>query len=245
MKTIHVLFAIRQRSVAESLRREMDDAERCTFNIVTSGSAAIASARQCPPDILVVDAVLEGVDGLGVIDCLREMLGDRMPRVIGGTMLPMGEKGFHRRGVSAVLRVPWQREELRGALLQQMEEIETRIDWDRAQHGYDRACALLRKLGMRSTLKGFDYLTWAAGLAYDNEARLFAVGRDLYAPIAQRFGATEAAVERLIRHAVESTMDSVGADGIYGFFGNTIDPTRGKPTNAQMIAMLVQRMRVM
>ena len=40
-------------------------------------------------------------------------------------------------------------------------------------------------------------------------------------------------------------MDSVGADGIYGFFGNTIDPTRGKPTNAQMIAMLVQRMRVM
>ena len=99
MKTIHVLFAIRQRSVAESLRREMDDAERCTFNIVTSGSAAIASARQCPPDILVVDAVLEGLDGLGVIDCLREMLGDRMPRVIGGTMLPMGEKGFHRRGV--------------------------------------------------------------------------------------------------------------------------------------------------
>ena len=88
-------------------------------------------------------------------------------------------------------------------------------------------------------------LAWAAGLAYDNEARLFAVGRDLYAPIAQRFGATEAAVERLIRHAVESTMDSVGADGIYGFFGNTIDPTRGKPTNAQMIAMLVQRMRVM
>ena len=34
------------------------------------------------------------------------------------------------------------------------------------------------------------------------EARLFAVGRSLYAPIAQRFGATEAAVERLIRHAV-------------------------------------------
>ena len=77
------------------------------------------------------------------------------------------------------------------------------------------------------------------------EARLFAVGRSLYAPIAQRFGATEAAVERLIRHAVESTIDSVGADGIYGFFGNTIDPTRGKPTNAQRIAMLVQRMRVM
>ena len=74
---------------------------------------------------------------------------------------------------------------------------------------------------------------------------MFAVGRRLYAPIAQCFGTTAQNVERLIRHAVESTIDSVGADGIYGFFGNTIDPTRGKPTNAQMIAMLVQRMRVM
>lgn len=244
MKTINVLFAVRQRAVAESLRRELDDAERCAFEIVTSGSAAIESARRCPPDILVVDAVLGEMDGLGVVDCLREMLGDRMPRVIGGTMLPMGERGFRRRGVSTVLRVPWQREELRGALLQQMEEIESRIDWDRAQHGHDRACALLEEMGMRRTLKGFAYLAWAAALAYDNEARLYAVGRSLYAPIAQRFSATEASVERLIRHAVESTIDSVGADGIYGFFGNTIDPTRGKPTNAQMIAMLVQRMRV-
>ena len=39
-------------------------------------------------------------------------------------------------------------------------------------------------------------------------------------------------------------MDAVGAHNVYGFFGNTIDPTRGKPTNAQMIGMLAQRMRV-
>ena len=244
MKTIHVLFAVRQRGVAEMLRREMDDAEHCAFEIVSNGSAAIEAARKCPPDILVVDAVLEGMDGLGVVDCLKGLLGDHMPRVIGGTMLAMGEEGFHRRGVSTVVHVPWRREELRSALLQQMEEIRTQIDWSRAEHGYHRACALLEELGMRSSLKGFAYLAWAAALAYDNESRLYAVGRSLYAPIAQRFGATESAVERLIRHAVESTIDSVGADGIYGFFGNTIDPTRGKPTNAQMIAMLAQRLRV-
>ena len=28
------------------------------------------------------------------------------------------------------------------------------------------------------------------------------------------------------------------------FFGNTIDPMRGKPTNAQMIGMLAQRMNI-
>jgi len=39
-------------------------------------------------------------------------------------------------------------------------------------------------------------------------------------------------------------MDSVRADALYAFFGNTIDPTRGKPTNAQMVAMLAQKVRI-
>ena len=54
----------------------------------------------------------------------------------------------------------------------------------------------------------------------------------------------EQAVERLIRHAVESVMDAFGVRRVYGFFGNSIDPIRGKPTNAEMIGMLAQYMRV-
>ena len=51
--------------------------------------------------------------------------------------------------------------------------------------------------------------------------------------------------QSLIRHAIERAADTVGERGIYAFFGNTIDPMRGKPTNAQMIAMLAQRVRCM
>ena len=39
-------------------------------------------------------------------------------------------------------------------------------------------------------------------------------------------------------------MDAAKAEDLYTFFGNTIDPMRGKPTNAQMIAMLAQKVRV-
>ena len=83
-----------------------------------------------------------------------------------------------------------------------------------------------------------------SGISASSEARMFAVGRRLYAPIAQCFGTTAQNVERLIRHAVESTMDASEARGVYGLFGNTLDPARGKPTNAQIVAMLVHRMRV-
>ena len=39
-------------------------------------------------------------------------------------------------------------------------------------------------------------------------------------------------------------MDNAKAEELYAFFGNTIDPARGKPTNAQMIGMLAQKVRV-
>ena len=241
---VNILCAVRDRRMAESLKRELDDGEHCTMQIVTDGRAVLSSSRQCAPDIVVIDAMLPGMDGLGVVDCLREMLGDRMPRVIGGSMMPFSDEGFRRRGARAVVHVPWQREELRDALMTQMNEIDHFIDWEAAHAPYQQACALLDAMGMHDQLKGFTYLAWASALAYENEARLFAVGKRLYQPIAERFGTTPQSVERLIRHAVESTMDAAAARGVYGLFGNTLDPARGKPTNAQIIGMLVQRMRV-
>lgn len=241
---VNILCAVRDRRVVQSLKRELDDGEYRMIQIVTDGRAALNSSRRFAPDILVIDAVLPGMDGLGVVDCLRELLGDRMPRVIGGSMMAFSDEGFRRRGAHAVVHVPWRREELLGALMTELDEIDHLIDWNAAQAPYRHACALLTAMGMHASLKGYAYLAWAAALAYENEARLFAVGRRLYQPVAQRFGATPQSVERLIRHAVESTMDAAEARGVYGLFGNTLDPARGKPTNAQIIGMLVQRMRV-
>lgn len=241
---VNILCAVRDRRVLRSLKQELDDGEHCTMQIVTDGRAVLSSSRRFAPDILVIDAVLPGMDGLGVVDCLHEMLGGRMPRIIGGSMMPFSDRGFRRRGAHAVVHVPWQREELHDALMTELDEIDHRIDWEAAQAPYRQACALLTAMGMHAELKGFVYLAWAAALAYENEARLFAVGRRLYGPVAQRFDTTPQSVERLIRHAVESTMDAAAARGVYGLFGNTLDPARGKPTNAQIIGMLVQRMRV-
>ena len=103
---------------------------------------------------------------------------------------------------------------------------------------------MLTQMGMHASLKGYAYLCKAAALAYESEARLFCIGREIYAPIAQEDHTTAANVERLIRHAIESTMSAARARGVYSLFGNTIDPAKGKPTNAQVIALLVQRMRV-
>ena len=244
MRKVNVLCAMRDVCMAQSLRRELDDAERCAVTIVGSGDAALRFAHQIAPDILVIDAVLPGMDGLGVVDCMRALLGSRMPHVIGGSTMGFADAGFLRRGADCVVTVPWQKLKLRCEIAQLMERIDRQVDWTRTRQDFERASEMLVRLGMRRGLRGFDYLAWAGALAFEREDRLYAIGERLYRPIAVHFDTTPQNVERLIRHAVESTMDAVGARGVYGFFGNTIDPTRGKPTNGQMIGMLAERMRV-
>lgn len=241
---IHVLCAMRDCRVIQQVMRDLDDAERCTFQIVGNGDAVLESVHGMIPDILVIDAVLPHMDGLGVIDQLNVLLGPRMPRVIGGSMMSFTDTGFVKRGVKRLVRVPWEKDQLYHAIEETMDEICGNVDWERAQESQKQAACLLEKMGMKSSLRGFSYLSWAGALAYDDESRLYAIGEKLYKPIAEYCGTTVQSVERLIRHAVECTLDSVGAYNVYSFFGNTIDPTRGKPTNAQMIGMLVQRMRV-
>ena len=241
---VHILCAVRDRWSLRSLITDMDDGETCIFDVVTTGAQVLEACQKAPPDILVIDAVLPGMDGLGVLECLRRDLGERMPRVIGGSRTPFSHEGFMRRGADKVIAMPCETDELKRAILHEMAKIEKHIDWDALYPAQQRAGMLLAQMGMHASLKGFTYLCCAAALASENEGRLFSVGKWVYGPIAEHFGTTRENVERLIRHAVESTMSAARARGVYSLFGNTIDPAKGKPTNAQVIALLVQRMRV-
>lgn len=243
MKT-QILCAMRESSTVIHMLRMLEDEQDCTCRVVQSGEAAWLGAKKHRPDILVIDAVLPLMDGLGAIDRLKEYYGMRMPRVIGGCMMPFAEEGFLRRGVTELVHVPWQEKELKAAILRELERVHDEVDWAVLDADCERAEELLSTMGMKKTLRGYEYLACTAALVLDDESRMEAVGDRLYKPVAEHFGTTEQTVERLIRHAVESVMDARGVRRIYGFFGNSIDPMRGKPTNAEMIGMLAQHMRM-
>ena len=76
MKT-HILCAMRDSSTLTHMLRMLEDEQECTCRVVRSGEAALLSAKKRRPDVLVIDAVLPLMDGLGVIDRLKEFYGER------------------------------------------------------------------------------------------------------------------------------------------------------------------------
>jgi two-component system response regulator MprA len=75
--TAHLLIADDDRAIRESLRRALE-LNGYEVTAVGDGVAALATARRRSSDVLVLDVMMPGVDGLGVCRVLRSD-GDRTP----------------------------------------------------------------------------------------------------------------------------------------------------------------------
>lgn len=60
----------------------------------------------------------------------------------------------------------------------------------------------------------------------------------LYPQLAAAFDTTAARVERAMRHLVEVTWTRGDVDVLNRYFGNTVSPDKGKPTNGEFIARI-------
>jgi two-component system response regulator (stage 0 sporulation protein A) len=101
------------------------------------------------------------------------------------------------------------------------------------------ATDLLVEMGVPGHLCGFDYIVAGARLIIRDPEMLRGITTDLYPSIADEHGTTPSRVERGIRHAIECMMDRVDIDAMEKYFGNSIDPEKGKPTNSEFIARVV------
>ena len=60
----------------------------------------------------------------------------------------------------------------------------------------------------------------------------------LYPQLAAAFDTTAARVERAMRHLVEVTWTRGDVDVLNRYFGNTVSPDKGKPTNGEFVARI-------
>lgn len=202
------------------------------------GKQAVLEALRLCPDLLILDAVLSGMDGGEALAALSRMPAP--PRVVYLT-----RTAFSPPEYTPDETCPYPCED--GALLETVWKAAERplpalaLPW--AEQRLAIAESLLNRLAVPSRLKGRRYMGVAAAALACSPAFGASYRERLYPYVAGQCETTPQAVERAIRTAVESAWLQGSLEGIQALFGLSVDAERGKPTNAEFLSMLAQHIR--
>ncbi len=91
--------------------------------------------------------------------------------------------------------------------------------------------------------KGYQYLLECTLLYIQASGKC--LYKNIFASVASNHSTTSAAVERSIRTAIEHTWRYGNITQIDKLFGNSIDPEKGKPSNAEFISMIAEQFKLL
>ena len=95
--------------------------------------------------------------------------------------------------------------------------------------------------GIPAHIKGYQYLRDSITLSVKDAEVINSVTKVLYPSIAKKYETTPSRVERAIRHAIEVAWSRGKMDTIDELFGYTVSTGKGKPTNSEFIALIVDK----
>lgn len=102
---------------------------------------------------------------------------------------------------------------------------------------------ILNELGVPCHILGYDYIITGVCELFGFPVSQGRVTKQLYPAIAKKHGTTAARAERAMRHAIELCVDRGDPEVLARYFGNTIDPNKGKPTNSEFLFQLYRIVR--
>ena len=237
-----VLLADANEEFRAMLQEAIEQAGEFTVAASTGdGREALRVIEERKPDLLLTDVALPGLDGLGLLQALKEREG-YVPKIIIVSAF-CGEKTMsdaEKLGVSYYLPKPCEP----GSLLERMRGIfESPSAPERKSYTLkNTVTSVIHEIGVPAHIKGYQYLREAIIIAVNDMEVINAVTKVLYPEVAKRFGTTPSRVERAIRHAIEVAWDRGDLETLQKYFGYTVSNTKGKPTNSEFIAMIADRL---
>ena len=212
------------------------------------GLETLNLVEKLEPNVLVMDSFLSRTDALGVLEGIRKR-GLRKPvtMILSAVSNPNLEKEMVRSGADYYLLKPVDV----SVLTERITQLTGWFRTARAQaepYSDDNMLILvsdiMHQLGVPAHIKGYQYLRESIMLTIHDSDMMSSVTKVLYPTVARKFKTTPSRVERAIRHAIEVAWDRGDVDVLSGYFGYTIQTSRGKPTNSEFIAMISDKLRL-
>ncbi len=204
------------------------------------GNQALQLVRDTKPDLLLLDLLLPGLDGLSI---LRRLEGEGRPQILAVSHFVSQDMVAEAGSLGAAMFVskPYNENAMMENLLQLAEKRSEQLH---APGLEELVTSIIHEVGVPAHIKGYQYVREAIMITVENMEVINSVTKVLYPEVAKRFHTTPSRVERAIRHAIEVAWDRGDLETLQRFFGYTVSNTKGKPTNSEFIAMISDRIRL-
>ena len=236
-----------------------DDME--VIEVASNGNEVLSTLRQREIDILLLDVVMPDLDGVSVLEELKENPTHyKRPRHIIMFTAFNQEKIMMRAaelGASYFIMKPFEINKI----VKIIRDINSRYDSVEVEkaHGGNMFTSrpvqkefdleseitnILHEMGVPAHIKGYLYLRESINMVYNDIELLGSITKVLYPDVAKKYKTTASRVERAIRHAIEVAWNRGNIEAISNIFGYTVSVTKSKPTNSEFIAMIADKLRL-
>ncbi len=256
MSKIKVIIADDNREFVKLLidfMKEQSDIE--IIGTANNGNEAVKIIEAEEPDVIILDIIMPYLDGLGVLEKLKEINYSKTPKII--MLTAFGHENVTQRavelGASYYILKPFDMELLLTRIKQVMSEADLEPNLSRVRKSLLLAnpnniefniTEIIHELGVPAHIKGYLYLRDAIIMVYNDIEILGAITKVLYPRVAEKHKTTPTRVERAIRHAIEVAWNRGNVEIIKSTFGYTINTSKTKPTNSEFIAMIADRLKI-
>lgn len=217
------------------------------------GNEALKLIEKAKPDIVLLDLVLSGMDGLQVLYEASHLSLDFWPTFIIMTCFNSEDamRTSAKLGASFYLLKPFSYDMLMERIRQSVKEHnhQPHVSHRPSQKTEcpdleTQVTKIILDVGIPAHIKGYQYLRTGIMMAISDQDVLSAITKVLYPGIAKKYHTTSSRVERAIRHAIEVAWDRGNIDTLQSLFGYSIKTSKGKPTNSEFIAMISDNLRL-
>ena len=233
-RRIKVLIADTDKDFCQLLSDSLAAVGLAVVGRAADGAAALELCERLRPDVLILDLVLPKLDGLAVIERLKDT--GAAPAVFVVSALYNDELVARCTDMGVRFFTPklCDVSELAEKILrygQRLRVLPEPCGW-RLE---DEIADILLELGVPAHVKGYHYLRRAIELAADDAAILGAMTKELYPSVAGAFSVTPQRVERDMRRAIEIAWRQCGPDARRIGLG-AVSSRTGRPSNGEFIA---------
>ncbi|MGN1386688.1 MAG: sporulation transcription factor Spo0A [Bacillus sp. (in: firmicutes)] len=232
------------------------------IGVAYNGQDCLNSLQNLEPDVLILDIIMPHLDGLAVLQKLREKQNKQMPSVIMLTAFGQEEvtKKAVELGASYFILKPFDMDHL-GSTIRLVSGQSTgmsniikpsshtstyrNVQLENKPKNLDASItSIIHEIGVPAHIKGYLYLREAISMVYNDIELLGSITKVLYPDIAKKYNTTASRVERAIRHAIEVAWSRGNIESISALFGYTVSMSKAKPTNSEFIAMVADKLRL-